>query len=51
MESVLKQLKVKFIIYFICLFTFEILFLYNMTAFCSVFQNFQYYWFYGCLES
>ncbi len=51
MESALKQLKVKLIIYFICLFTLGILFLYYITAFCAVYQNSQYYWLYGCLES
>ena len=51
MENALKQLKVKLIIYFICLFTLGILFLYYITAFCAVYQNSQYYWLYGCLES
>jgi len=51
MESALKQLRIKLIIYFICLFTFGILFLYYITAFCAVYQNSQYYWLYGCLES
>ena len=51
MESALKQLRTKLIIYFICLFTFGILFLYYITAFCAVYQNSQYYWLYGCLES
>ena len=51
MEYALKQLKVKLIIYFICLFIFGIFFLYYITAFCAVYQNSQYYWIYGCLES
>ena len=51
MESALKQLKIKLIIYFISLFILGILFLYYVTAFCAVYQNSQYYWIYGCLES
>jgi len=51
MESALKQLKIKLIIYFTSLFILGILFLYYITAFCAVYQNSQYYWIYGCLES
>ena len=51
MEYALKKLKVKLIIYFICLSTLGIFFLYYITAFCAVYQNSQYYWIYGCLES
>ena len=51
MESALKKLKVKLIIYFICLLTLGIFILYYITAFCAVYQNSQKYWIFGCLES
>ena len=51
MESALKQLKIKLIIYFIFLLTLGLFFLYYITAFCAVYQNSQYFWIYGCLES
>ena len=51
MESALKQLRIKLVIYFIFLFILGIFFLYYITAFCAVYQNSQYYWLYGCLES
>ena len=47
----LKKLKKKLIIYFICIFVLGLFFLYYVTAFCAVYNNSQYYWFYGCLES
>ena len=51
MESALKQLKIKLIIYFIFLLFLGLFFLYYITAFCAVYQNSQKYWIYGCLES
>jgi hypothetical protein len=51
MESALKQLKIKLIIYFIFLLTLGLFFLYYITAFCAVYQSSQKYWIYGCLES
>ena len=51
MESALKHLRIKLIIYFIILFILGIFFLYYITAFCAVYQNSQNYWIYGCLES
>ena len=47
----LKKLRKKLIIYFIFIFVLGIFFLYYVTAFCAVYNNSQYYWFYGCLES
>ena len=47
----LKKLKKKLIIYFILIFILGLFFLYYVTAFCAVYNNSQYYWFYGCLES
>ena len=51
MNKELKKLQKKLIIYFICLYTFSLFFLYYVTAFCAVYQNSQLFWFYGCLES
>ena len=50
-EAALKKLRKKLIIYYICIFILGILFLYYATAFCTVYRNFQYFCFYGCLES
>ena len=47
----LRKLRKKLIIYFIFIFTLGLFFLYYITAFCAVYNNSQYYWFYGCLES
>ena len=51
MDKELKNLQMKLIIYFICLYIFSLFFLYYVTAFCAVYQKSQLYWFYGCLES
>ena len=51
MNKELKKLRYKLIIYFICLFSFGLFFLYYASAFCAVYQNSQLFWFYGCLES
>ena len=47
----LGKLRKKLIIYFIILFTLGLLFIYYVTAFCSVYRNSQKYWFRGCFES
>ena len=51
MESKLKTLRNKLIIYFIIVFSFELGFLYYVSAFCAVYTHSQKYWFFGCLES
>ena len=51
MESKLKILRNKLIIYFIIVFSFELGFLYYVHAFCAVYTYSQKYWFFGCLES
>lgn len=50
-EAELKRLRRKLIIYFIFIFVLGLFFLYYVTAFCAVYNNTQYFWFYGCLES
>ena len=50
-ETKLKTLRNKLIIYFIIVFLFELAFLYYVSAFCAVYTNSQKYWFFGCLES
>ena len=45
------HLRKKLIVYFIFIFTFGLIFIYYVTAFCSVYRNSQKYWFIGCLES
>ena len=47
----LGKLRKKLIVYFIIWFTLGLLFIYYVTAFCSVYRNSQKYWFIGCLES
>ena len=47
----LQKLRKKLIAYFIIMFLLGILFLYYVTAFCSVYRHSQKYWFIGCLES
>ena len=47
----LGKLRKKLIVYFIILFTLGLLFIYYVTAFCSVYRNSQKYWFMGCLQS
>ena len=47
----LKKLRNKLIVYFILVFILGLLFLYYVTAFCSVYYYSQKYWFIGCLES
>ena len=47
----LRKLRKKLIIYFFVIFTLGLFFLYYVTAFCAVYNNSQYFWFYGCLES
>ena len=51
MESKLKTLRNKLIIYFIIVFSFELGFLYYVSAFCAVYTHSKKYWFFGCLES
>ena len=51
MDAELNKLRKKLRIYFIIVFILGIFFLYYVTAFCSVYQNSQLFWFYGCLES
>ena len=48
---ILKKLRNKLIIYFILIFILGIIFLYYVSAFCSVYYYSQKYWFIGCLES
>ena len=43
----LGKLRKKLIVYFIILFTLGLLFIYYVTAFCSVYRNSQKYWFIG----
>ena len=50
-DTKLRKLRKKLIVYFIILFTLGLLFIYYVTAFCSVYRNSQKYWFIGCLES
>ena len=47
----LKKLRNKLIIYYLFLFILDILFLYYVSAFCAVYRNSQKYWLIGCLES
>ena len=47
----LGKLKKKLIVYFIFGFLLGLLFLYYVSAFCSVYRFSQKYWFIGCLES
>ena len=47
----LRKLRKKLIVYFILVFLLGILFLYYVSAFCSVYKNSQKYWFIGCLQS
>ena len=47
----LRKLRIKLIVYFIFIFTLGLLFIYYVTAFCSVYRNSQKYWFMGCLQS
>ena len=47
----LRKLSIKLIIYFILVFLLGLLFLYYVSAFCSVYRYSQKYWFLGCLES
>ena len=50
-NSKLKKLRNKLIIYFILVFTLGSFFLYYVCAFCAVYKYSQKYWFFGCLES
>jgi len=50
-NSKLKKLRNKLIIYFILVFTLGSFFLYYVCAFCAVYRYSQKYWFFGCLES
>ena len=50
-EKELQKLKKKIIFYFIIIFILGIFFVYYVSAFCSVYQNSQTFWLYGCLES
>ena len=47
----LNILRQKLIVYFILVFLLGLLFLYYVTAFCSIYHYSQKYWFIGCLES
>ena len=47
----MSKLRKKLIIYFILVFLLGLLFLYYVSAFCSVYRYSQKYWFLGCLES
>ena len=47
----LRKLRKKLIIYFIFVFLLGLLFLYYVSAFCSVYRYPQKYWIIGCLES
>ena len=47
----LQKLRKKLIAYFIIVFLLGILFLYYVSAFCSVYRYSQKYWFIGCLQS
>ena len=51
MNALLKKIKIKFIIYSILQIASSFFFLYYVTAFCSVYQNSNLYWLYGCLET
>ena len=50
-NSKLRKLRNKLIIYFILVFLLGFFFLYYVSSFCAVYQYSQKYWFYGCLES
>ena len=50
-KIVLNKIKKKLIIFFIFQFIASFFSLYYATAFCAVYQNSNYYWFYGCLET
>ena len=47
----LRKLKYKLIAYFILVLLLGLIFLYYVSAFCSVYHYSQKYWFLGCLES
>ncbi len=51
MNSELLKLQKKLIIYFILVFILGLFYLYYVSAFCAVYKNSQFFWFYGCLES
>ena len=50
-NSKLRKLKIKLVIYFILVFILGLIFLYYVSAFCAVYRYSQKYWFMGCLES
>ena len=50
-NSKLRKLKIKLVIYFILVFSLGLIFLYYVSAFCAVYRYSQKYWFMGCLES
>ena len=50
-KIILNKIKIKLIIFFIFQFIVNFFCLYYVTTFCSVYQNSNYYWFYGCLET
>ena len=50
-KIVLKRIKIKFIIFFVLQIIFSFIFFYYVTAFCAVYQNSNFYWLYGCLET
>ena len=50
-NSKIKKLRIKLIIYFILIFSLGLFFFYYVSSFCSVYRNSQKYWFIGCLES
>ena len=47
----LRTLRKKLIVYFILVFFLDLLFLYYVTAFCSVYKYSQKFWFLGCFQS
>ena len=48
---ILKNYRNKLIAYFFLVFILGVIFMYYVTAFCSVYYYSQKYWFIGCLES
>ena len=50
-NTILKKLRNKLIIYFILVFILDTFFSYYVCAFCSVYRYSQKYWFIGCVES
>ena len=50
-NSKLKKLRNKLIVYYIFLFLFGLFFLYYVSAFCAVYRHSQKYWLFGCFES